>query len=230
MTAKRILLAPMVGGLRWMTRLMPPVARAMVKWVAEREVIACGLRAADGSVRIIFSLQSGHSGHRVLRKEAGEWVPADSSATDDFASGLVHQVVVSNAQIGDVYRVVANHPNRRALSSPAIHVKPETRCLSSLNVEFDQAGGALISWPKERRTGAMLYFFTIQKQGGPATVGAYTRDRFLNFPDLLTASLTIGISDPPPLALGTEYKVQVVVVDYEGWVGTAFTWSGARLR
>ena len=213
-----------------MTRLMGPVARAIVRWIAEREVIACGLRAADGSVRIIFSPQSGQISHRVQKKAAGKWIPADFSATDDFASDLVRQFIVSNAQIDDVYRVVADHPNRRALTSPVIHVKPDTRYLSSLSVEFDQAGGVLVGWPKERCTGAMLYFFTIQKQGGPATVGAYTRDRFLNFPDLLTASLTIGISDPPPLALGTEYKVQVVVVDYEGWVGTAFTWSGARLR
>lgn len=226
MTAKRILMAPMVGTMGWMTRYMGPVARPIIRWVADREIIACGLRAGDGTARIIYSPQTGEGDYRIVRRGSSGWVTAESASAADFAPGLVRQVIAPTASVDDRYRVIGRRPDGRTLSSPVIRIKPETRRPSTLAVCFDQTGGAQICWPKPEGSAAMLYFLTIQKMGDPALVGVYTRERCWRYPMLSTASLTIGGTDPPRLLPDSEYVIQIVAVDYDGWVQTLSTWNG----
>ena len=56
MKIRHILLKFVVWNMRWMTRYLGFLARPVVSWMADREVIACGFRDTDGGVRIIFSL------------------------------------------------------------------------------------------------------------------------------------------------------------------------------
>lgn len=220
-------MAPMLETMRWMNRIIGPAARAIVRWIAEREVIACGIRSADGRVRIIYSPQIGRSNHRVIQKIGAGWEPVNTEPDRDFAAGLVSQVIVPGAEINDRFRVLADDSNGKTLSSPGIRVKENTRWLSTVIVEPDPEGGARICWPRVRSSGAMLYFITVHEQGHRAIVGAYTRERCWHYPRLPDASLTIGSSDPPRLKPGSDYRISVVAVDYDGWVGTAFTRNGA---
>ena len=168
MTAKPLLIGPVVETMRWMTRYLGWIARPVIRWVADREVIACGLLAPDSTVRIIYSPQTGRSDYRIVYQSSGGWIPAVSTEAEDFAPGLVKQVIIPDAEISDRYRVLAVAPNGRTISSPVIRVKQETRSLSDLVVEFDQYGGARICWPQTDRSAAMLYFLTVQILGDPA--------------------------------------------------------------
>ena len=126
MKNRQIFLKFVVWNMRWMTRYMVFLARPVISWMADREVIACGFRHHDGSVRIIFSPGRGRGDHRFVRKTAGDWEQASVSSPGNFSADIVRQVLVPSARLGEVYRARAENAKGKTLSSPQIHVKEST--------------------------------------------------------------------------------------------------------
>lgn len=231
MTLKRLAMTPMVGAARWMTRVAGPVARAITAWIAEREVMACGVRLPEGGVGIIYSPYPGHRDHRIVRSRADGWQHAPSEPAPDFVPGLVLQATPQDATVGDEYRVLADTPTGGVVGSPLITIKESTSRISRLRVEPLGDGALRVEWPPAHRRLAMLFFVAVEQPGFLSPVGIYTRETSWTYPAIGPASLLVGnpFGELPPLVAGKPVRVRYVAVDYEGWVPVSDQWDGLAL-
>jgi len=205
--------------MRWMTRYFGFIARPFIKWYADQEVIACGLRSEKGDVFIIYSPAPGRLNHSFFKKEKRKWIPADTFLTDNFSGELVHQVILPEAKIGEVYVVRAQKKNNgRTVSSPEITIKEKTCFLADLiEIHSLHGGTACISWVKGEQFDPMIYFLTLENDRGEALVGIYTRENTWNYPLVKKASLSIGNAEPIPLQKNQQYTAKLTIVDFDGW-------------
>lgn len=83
--AKRWALAIAVTAMRLMTRYTAFPARPIASWVARHEVIACGMRLANGEVRIIYT--PGHEGtaHTVELRTSRERRQGETLGWEDYS-------------------------------------------------------------------------------------------------------------------------------------------------
>ena len=210
----------MVWNMRWMTRYVGFIARPFVKWYANQEVIACGLRSEKGDIRIIYSPMPNQLDHSFLKKEKKEWVTATTFPTDNFSGDFVHQVILPDAKMGEVYVVRAQKGNSgRTVYSPKITIKERTHSAPDLvKVNSLPNGMACISWKKGEQFDPMIYLFTLENDQGEALVGIYTRENTWTYPFIKKASLSIGNTDPVPLQKNKRYTATLIIVDFDGWV------------
>ena len=67
---RRLFLLFLMWNMRWMTRYLGFIARPFVRWVASREVIACGMRPDDAdTVTVIFTPVAGHGEHTIAKRQ-----------------------------------------------------------------------------------------------------------------------------------------------------------------
>ena len=209
----------MVFMMRYMNRYLGVVARPLVRLMAEGEVIACGLRGEDGGVRVIYSPRPGRGTHSLVGLEAGSSAGAPTRPEADFSGGLVRQVLLPEARVGDLVLLQAENAAGRVLNSPRITVKEETlRSPGWIDVAFLPGGEVRFSWPRAKRRGVMVYFLALEDAAGSSLAGVYTREQFWTYPRLKSASLSIGPEPPPPLEAGAACTARLVVVDFDGWV------------
>jgi hypothetical protein len=219
---KKIMMRVMVSGMRIMQYLMPQVTRTFVQRYANHEIIACGLRSEDRKqVSVIFMRQSDRGEHILYKAEGGIKKRTVSEKQQDFSKGLVDQLRVSVAVVGERYVLQAplQADTQKVFSSPFMQVKDETvRDPNLMNISTDIKGITEFSWPQASHHDPMIYFLVLEDGNGHAIMGAYTRSTKLLFPDLRSASLIIGMEGLKSLALGTEYVAKLLLVDYDGWV------------
>ena len=210
----------MVWNMRWMTRYFGFIARPFIAWYADREVIACGLRSKNGEVCIIYSPTYDKIDHYFSKKEADQWSIVDVILANNFSGNLVHQVILPNAKVGDIYIVRVRKENTDStICSPKITIKEGTKLSPDLiEIKSLSNGKAHISWRKGEQFDPMIYFLTVEDEQGRALSGIYTRENFWEYPFIKKASLSIGIADPTPLQKNKQYTVKLTIVDFDGWV------------
>lgn len=220
MNVKYPLLKILVWNMRWMIRYLGFIARPFVRWYADQEVIACGLRSDKGDVRIIYSTTQDRLGHSFFKREKTGWRDIDGIPTDNFSGDLVYQVILPGAKIGDVDVVRTKRKNgNRTISSPKITIKEKTPVLPDL-IEIDSLpnGMVSISWKKGEQFDHMIYFFALENDQGKTLAGIYTVENTWIYPLIKKVSLSVGEADPALLQKGKQYNVKLVIVDFDGWV------------
>ena len=206
--------------MRLMTRHLSVVARPIIQWVADHEVIACGLRRSDGQVYVIYTPTESRGDHEVFRKRGGRtWEKIDSREVTRFSDPIVRQVVIPDALIGDVLQVRAPLLSRKfstkqkIVKSPKITVKESSKDISSsLNVREH-----FFSWDTLEGMDPMIYFLAIEQDSKTQTA-IYTRETNWLYPHVESASLSVGSFALTELDERKEHQAKLVVVDYDGWV------------
>ena len=220
MTKNRSNLRSMVEVMRIMTRYAGFIARPLVAAYAAREVISCGLRGPDGSVRVIFTPRDDRKNHRVVRRDNdGTSQPMATEVVEPFSDPAVQQYLVPEARLGDTLIVLADQEGRRQpVSSPDIVVKHESpRDAGLLGMATSRVSGCLeLRWPDAFRYDAMLFFLAVECDQRTAS-GIYTRELSWRYPRSRGASLTVT-PPAPPVRVGHGYHASLVIVDYNGWV------------
>jgi hypothetical protein len=234
MKVRHILLKIVVWTMRWMTRYLGFLARPIVSWMADREVIACGFRDTDGSVRIIFSPGENRGDHWFVRKTVRGWEEVPANPVKNFSGDIVRQVIVPPAQLGDVFRVKASTATDITVNSPRIVVKKHTRFGPDL-IHLQIIPGEVLrfSWSESRQANTMLHFLVVEDSEGKCLAAVYTREYSWSYPLIRKASLSIGPGEPPDLSESGSYTVKLVYVDFDGWVSALaeqkFVYSSGNL-
>jgi hypothetical protein len=219
MKTRRILLRFVVWNMHWMTRYLGFLARPVVSWMAEREVIACGFRDPDGGVRIIFSPGKDRGDHWFVQLTVRGWDKVPADPVKNFSGDIVRQVIVPSAQLGEVFRVHADTATGVTVNSPRITVKEETRFDPDLiNLRILPGAVLRFSWSESRQADTMLHFLVVEDSEGKCLAAVYTRESSWSYPLIRKASLSIGPGDPPGLSESGSYTVKLVYVDFDGWV------------
>ena len=219
MKSRHILLRFVVWNMRWMTRYLGFLARPVVSWMADREVIACGFRHTDGGVRIIFSPGKNKGDHWFVRQTVRGWEEVPADPVKNFSGDIVRQVIVPLAQLGETFRVRVNTETGVTVNSPRITVKEETRFNPDLiNIQVLPGAVLRISWSESRQADTMLHFLVVEDSEGKCLAAVYTRESSWSYPFIRKASLSIGPGDPPGLSESGSYTVKLVYVDFDGWV------------
>ena len=210
----------MVWNMRFMTRHVGFIARPIVAWYANQEVIACGLRSKNGEVCVLYTPAWDSVEHRFFKKEKKERIAVRAIATESFSGNLVHQKILPDANLHEVYIVEAKRKNkRRIVRSPAITVKEKTQYEPDLiEIKRSPGGTIQISWEQGERFDPMIYFLVIENDKGDTLAGIYTREYFWNYPFVKEASLSVGIVNPAPLQKDMHYTIKLAVIDFNGWV------------
>lgn len=210
----------MVWNMRWMSRYAGFIARPIVRAYGENEIIACGLRNAEGDVAIIYTPRTGHRDHAVRIREGRRWVNAMFNSTTNFSGSVVRCLSIPAAQNGMRYKVVGTTAGGRRLHSPTITVKAQTIYDHNLlEIKSFTDRGVLFSWRPAEAYDPMIYFLAIEDERGENTYAAiYTRETSWVYPKIKSASYAVGPAHPPPLDLGKRYAAKLTLVDYDGWV------------
>ena len=220
--------------MRWMNRYMGFLVRPVVTRMADREVIACGFRDADGGVRIIFSPGNNRGDHWVVRQTVRGWEEVPADPVNNFSGDIVRQVNVPTALLGEAFRVQASAATGVTLNSPRITVKRETRFNPDL-LKLQVLPGAVlhISWSDSGQTDTMLHFLVVEDSAGKCLAAVYTRDFSWSYPLTRKALLSIVPGEPPGLIEFDSYTVKLVYVDFDGWVSAlaekSFIYSSGTL-
>jgi len=219
MKIRHILLKFVVWNMRWMTRYLGFLARPLVSWMADREVIACGFRDTEGGVRIIFSPGKNRGNHWFVRQAVRGWDEVPADPIQNFSGDIVRQVIVPSAQLGEVFRVQANTASGVTINSPRITVKKHTHFDPDLIRLQILPGGVLrCSWFEHKQADTMLHFLVVEDSEGKCLAAVYTRESSWSYPLIRKASLSIGPGEPPGLCESGSYTVKLVFVDFDGWV------------
>ena len=165
-----------------------------------------------------------------MKKDGRRWVDVATVPTSNFSGELVKQVLLPSARRGELYHVQTTGENGRILNSPDITIKKKTIAdLDIVRVEPLTGGSVRLSWVDEKRSDTMIYFLVVEEKDGDTLAGIYTREKYWQYPLTRTATLSIGLENPPPLYTSREYTAKLVVVDFDGWVSTldrkTFTYS-----
>jgi len=224
-----------VWNMRWMTRYLGFLARPVVSWMAGREVIACGLRDTDGGVRIIFSPGENRGDHRFVRRTVRGWEELYVDPVKSFSADIVRQVSVPSAHVDEVFRVRAGRATGSTVNSPRITVKEETRFHPELiNLQIIPGGVLRFSWSDSGLGDTMIHFLVVEDSEGKCLAAVYTRESSWSYPLIRKASLSIGPAAPQALCESGSYTVNLVYVDFDGWVSAlaekSFIYSSTTLR
>lgn len=224
---RRLLLWFLVFNMRWMTRYLSFIALPFIRWYADQEVIACGLRSPDGRVHIIYTPVSNKKEYVVLKKKkvAGKtkktnWVEILTAQSKNFSGIVVQSVELPEAKIGDVYRMKATRrKSGRVVYSPAITIKEETLVHTDIiETIYLENGSVRSSWKSAKIYPVLIYFLVIEDAQGDLLSAVYTREYKWTYPLIKKASLSIGPKIPPLLQPEKRYTQRLIVVDYDGWV------------
>lgn len=209
----------MVFIMRYMTKYAPRLARVIVRQVAEREIIACGLRMnIEENPCVIYIPRPDRSAPEVWDIREKRLLKAKSIS--DFSDGLVKKMVLSDTSLGTVCRLISESSNNGQISSPDIYIKPITRRDDDLLEVMATPTGISISWKAGEEHKPMIYFLVIEDQE-QALVGIYTRDTKWTYPDVHLASLDVGAEKIRDLKDGETLTMKLLLVDYDGWVSHA---------
>ncbi len=208
--------------MRLLTRFVPWLARPMVAWVAEHEIIACGLRPwGDKRVTLIYTPKESRGAHRFYQLDQKKETEISSVSIEDFSPGLVRQAEVLAPEIGHIYIIRApriGEASAETHSSPKIHVKEETnRIDEELTITPLSLGEARLEWKESKVHDPMIYFFVVEDDT-KALVGIYTRATHWQYPRIGRASLDVGAANVEQLKAGKNYTAKLLLVDYDGWV------------
>lgn len=216
---KHFFLRILVWNMQWMTQYLGFIARPFIAWYANQEVIACGLRLENGDVCIIYTPTSERTKHRFFKKEQKNWIAVRATTTKNFSGELVHQTILPDAQLDEVYIVKTQKKNkRRVLRSPPIIVKEKTYLKADLiEINTLQGGRVHISWAQGEQYDPMIYFLVVEDDQGNTLAGIYTQEHYWCYPATKRASLSVGRNDPPQLQKNKEHTVKLVIVDFDGW-------------
>lgn len=234
MKIRHILLKFVVWNMRWMTRYLGFLARPVVSWMADREVIACGFRDTDGGVRIIFSPGENRNDHWFVRQAVRGWEEVPADPVKHFSADIVRQVIIPSAHVGEVFRVRAGRANDITVNSPRITVKEETRFEPDLiNLQILPGGVLRFSWSESGLGDTMIHFLVVEDSEGKCLAAVYTRESGWSYPLIRKASLSIGPGDPQAFCESGSYTVKLVYVDFDGWVSAlavkSFIYSSGTL-
>jgi len=221
---KHLALSVAVWKMRLATRYLGFIARPFVSWYANSKVIACGLKARNGDMHIIYSPSENKEHFHVLKYENSAWISVHSFPMKDFSEHLIRELAIPDASIGEIYKMGArNKTSGRMYYSPTITIKNKTSLLrDSITLDNKGDGGVTFSWPKEDTFKPLIYFLIVEDRGAPLAA-IYTNEQFFTYPQLKTASMSLGIFDPPPLKKGNIYTTKLAVVDFDGWVSSILT-------
>ena len=217
---KKLILRFLVFAMRIMTRHVGIISRPLVKWYANREIIACGYRRKEGKVGVIYSLVKQRKEHYIVVKQILRWKEHASVDGEDFSGNGIKVKLVPEIGNRQIIQVRAHRLNAKSIiKSPRITVKEETKYDASLlKIAVESASSIHFSWESAEEYDPLLYFLTVADENNKTWIAIYTRETFWSFPKFKTASLTIGPNDTAALEKGRRYSAKLVVVDYDGWV------------
>ena len=206
----------MVFSMKWMTRYLSFIAIPFVRWYANREIIACGLRSKNGDVNIIYSPKDDKTKYSFLKKEGKKWVKKDAFSVKKFSDPIVHQVKIPKAKLNEIYRVY--NKNKKNLRSPNITIKKNSIDLSNIiNIKLLNKEKLKISWEDGESYDPMIYFLVVENDKRETLSAIYTRENFWTYPLTKKASLSL-LNNPPKIDKSKIYHIKLVIVDFDGWV------------
>lgn len=212
---KQNILRFLMWNMRWMTRYIGFVARPFARFYASQEILACGIRY-DSSVHIIYIQKYGESEY-TYSKKSSTWDDFEWKEENDFAAGLVPEISIKGARLGELYRVCAENKSGRFICSPSITIKGETVDISNYLQVSRQGGKAKFDWLEAEKHKSMVYFLSIE--GNEQTLAAiYTKETSWTYSNLKSASLSLGPENPKPIQDKDTYLVKLILIDFDGWV------------
>lgn len=212
---KQNILRFLMWNMRWMTRYVGFVARPFARFYAGQEVLACGIRD-DSGLHIIYIEKYGESDY-TFSKNSNTWHDIEWKEENDFAAGLVRDISVGGASLGELYRVCAEKKSGRVICSPSITIKGDTADISDSLQVSRQGGKVKFDWLEAEKHKSMVYFLSIE--GNEETFAAiYTKETTWTYSYLKSASLSLGPENPRPIEDKVEYLVKLILIDFDGWV------------
>lgn len=210
----------MVFVMRVMTRYAGFMARPLIQWYADREIIACGYRTTGGEVKVMYSPTKQRDDHYIVIKQRLQWREQASIDTENFSGSSVKTKLVPELENCNVIQVRAHDVNKKRIyKSPKITVKAGTKYDAKLlKITITNAVQIRFSWQLAERYQPMLYFLTVADNNDQTRIAIYTGETFWSFPKFKTASLTLSSDDMQTLKKNTRYMAKLVVVDFDGWV------------
>lgn len=202
-----------------MNRIIPGPVRALLRYVAANEVIACGLMDdSDSHPIVIFSPQMQRN-HRLGVRQKRRFHERRMEAPEPFIGDMVIQTKAVDAEKGDVYRVWAQHRSRsKQVHSPDIVMKMQTDRRNDLLECRTTKNSMIWYWgdiPGEYR--GMIYFLGIEDIDGTPMFGAYTGEKHFTYPRCHEGVLFLNGREVE-LNKGKQYRASLHLVDYDGWV------------
>lgn len=218
MRALQYYLAPSImsgitGLMKYTNRLAPRLARFIVRQVADREIIACGLRDRHTNQPIIIFSPHFYTDCKILTDNGTSRPIID---LEDFVGSLVMKHDCTEAEQGEIYRVSGRSlATQKTVCSPKIYIKDRTIYRDD-GLKIDQQDDSLtVSWPEAPP--AMVYFLAFTGAGDQAVFGRYLKEERYVYP--LEREVVLAIGDPTcRLMPGQSYTAHLLSVDYHGWV------------
>ena len=209
----------MVFSMKWMTRYLSFIAIPFVRWYANKEIIACGLRSKNGDINIIYSPKDNKTKYSFFKKEGKKWLKIGAFSVKKFSDPTVHQVKIPKAKLNEIYRVYAkNKENKKNLHSPNITIKKNSIDLSNIiNIKLLNKEKLKISWEDGESYDPMIYFLVVENYKRETLSAIYTRDNFWTYPLIKKASLSL-LNNPPKIDKSKIYYIKLIIVDFDGWV------------
>lgn len=217
---KKLILRFLIFVMRIMTRHAGVVSRPIVKWYADKEIIACGYRTMRGAVGVIYSLVKQRENYYIVVKKGLWWEKCISISGENFSGNGVKVKLVPEIENHKIIQVHAHDLNtKNIVKSPKITVKDKTVYDTNLlKITAENVSCIHFSWESAEQYDPLLYFLTVADSNNKTWIAIYTRETSWSFPKFKTASLTIGPHDGDTLEQGSRYVAKLIVVDYDGWV------------
>ena len=210
----------MVAVMRVMTRYAGFMARPLIQWYADREIIACGYRTTEDEVKVMYFSAQQRRDHYIVKKHKLRWRDHASIKAENFSGSGVKTKLVQPLENRKVIQIRAPDVNKKKIfKSPKITIKADTKYDAQLlKITVTNAAQIHFSWQLAEQYQPMLYFLTVADDNDQTCIAIYTRETFWNFPKFKTASLTLSSEEIQTLKKNTQYMAKVVVVDFDGWV------------
>ncbi len=212
----------MVTMMKYMNRYVPGLARPLVQWVGDNEVIACGLRLPDSPEPVVIFSPHAQEAHRICLKKSDKNYTLDKQRTS-FIGDLVVSHELNGTRVGEVYTIHAkNSSTGKKVSSPNIQIKEATeinnRALIIKQKETDDNTEIHLSWPElAKNYDAMIYFLGFHSEE-TGYFGIYTREMQFTYPAANEASLFLPNNKAVQLPTNDSVTITLCAVDYNGWV------------
>ena len=216
---RRLVLFLTIVAMKWLNRILPLPVRALVRYAATNEVIACGLMDETNTQAMVIYSPQMQRDHRLGVWKNGQFTERPTAAAEPFIGQMVVKTTAVKAENGEVYRILARHMSRdKQVHSPDIVMKMRTLRRNELLECTSTETGLIWSWRKiPNEYTAMLYFLGIEDHEGRSVFGVYTRERQISYPRLNEGILFLNGYEGE-LSKGEEYRATLIVVDYDGWV------------
>jgi len=210
----------MVTTMKYMNRYVPWIAKPIVNYIAENEVIACGLMLPGEKDPVIIFNPQAQKSHTFTVLKNGKREERAMGDRKAYVGDLVVYHTTPGAKKGEVYQIAAKKNNSdEPVFSPKISMKMNTEYDDSLlNMQRLEDGHLRFNWKEgSKKYQGMIYFLTFADAEGNGLFGIYTRETRLNYPSMKEVSLYIpGTQDA--FDPGKQYTAKLLIVDYQGWV------------